>query len=118
VLYQLSYARIFGQNYSIFALSCIIFEMPKSRIILVIGFCIALLPMLGFPHAWESFFQVVGGLGIVLLSVMIAVDKRLTQKAKAERRLRRRREKVDVEVVAAEAPLSAPPGTNEESPIQ
>lgn len=95
----------------------IIVEMPKSRIILVIGFCIALLPLLGFPHAWESFFQVVGGLGIVLLSVMIAIDKRLTQKAKAERRLRRRREKVDTEVVAAERPLS-PPVANEESSIQ
>lgn len=68
--------------------------MPKNRIILVIGFCIALIPVLGFPHAWESFFQVVGGLGIVLLSVLIAVDKRLTQKAKAERRMKRRREKV------------------------
>lgn len=68
--------------------------MPKNRIILVIGFCIALIPILGFPHVWESFFQVVAGLGIVLLSVLIAVDKRLTQKAKAERRMKRRRERV------------------------
>ncbi len=67
--------------------------MPKSRIILVIGFIIALLPVLGFPHSWESFFQVVGGLGIVLLSVLISIDKRLTQKAKAERRLNAKRAK-------------------------
>jgi hypothetical protein len=72
--------------------------MPKNRIILVIGFLIALLPALGFPHAWELFFQVVGGLGIVALSVLISVDKRLTQKAKAERRMKRRRAKSESEV--------------------
>lgn len=76
----------------------IISQMPKSRIILFIGFLIALLPALGFPHAWESFFQVVAGLGIVALSVMIAIDKRLTQKAKAERRQRMRRERLEVQV--------------------
>jgi hypothetical protein len=64
--------------------------MPKSRIILALGCLIALLPILGFPHAWESFFQIFAGFGIVLLSVMIAVDKRLTQRAKAEKRLARR----------------------------
>lgn len=68
--------------------------MPKNRIILTIGFLIALLPLLGFPHSWESFFQVVAGLGIVLLSVLIAIDKRLTRKAKAERRIKKLREKV------------------------
>ena len=45
--------------------------MPKSKIILVLGCLIALLPVLGFPHVWEEFFEIVGGLGIVLLSVMI-----------------------------------------------
>ncbi len=60
--------------------------MPKSRVIPLIGFFIALLPVLGFPHSWELFFQVVGGLSIVLLSVLISIDKRLTRKAKAERR--------------------------------
>ena len=73
--------------------------MPKSRIILSLGFFIALLPVLGFPHVWELFFQVAAGLGIVLLSVLISIDKRLTQKAKAERRIKRRREKVNVEVM-------------------
>jgi hypothetical protein len=71
--------------------------MPKSRIILTIGFFIALLPILGFPHAWESFFEIVGGLGIVMLSVMMSVDKRLSLKAKAERRLAARRAKNRVE---------------------
>lgn len=87
--------------------------MPKSRIILVIGFFIALLPLLGFPHAWESFFEVVGGLGIVLLSVLMAVDRRLLMKAKAEKRLRRRRERSIKEV-----PMSPESQPNEEIPIQ
>ena len=60
--------------------------MHKSRVIPLIGFFIALLPVLGFPHSWELFFQVVGGLSIVLLSVLISIDKRLMRKAKAERR--------------------------------
>ncbi|MBX4189664.1 hypothetical protein KW785_03705 [Candidatus Parcubacteria bacterium] len=77
--------------------------MPKSRIILTLGFIVALLPVLGFPHAWESFFQVAIGLGIVLLSVLISVDKRLMQKAKAERREVRRRTQV-----GEEAPQDAP----------
>lgn len=72
--------------------------MPKSRIILATGFFIALLPILGFPHAWESFFEIIGGLGIVALSVMISIDKRLSMKAKAERRLASRRAKMRREV--------------------
>lgn len=70
--------------------------MPKNRIILLIGLFLGLQPLFfGFPKGWEDFFQVVGGFGIVLLSVLIAVDKRLSQKAKAERRMARRREKVE-----------------------
>jgi hypothetical protein len=72
--------------------------MPKSKIILTLGCFIALLPVLGFPHAWEEFFEVVGGLGIVFLSVAMSVDKRLSLKAKAERRQTRLRATVDREV--------------------
>ncbi len=71
--------------------------MPKSKIILTIGFIIALLPLLGFPHSWESFFEVVGGLSIVLLSVLISVDKRLSLKAKMHKRQARKRALTDVE---------------------
>ena len=60
--------------------------MPKNRIIITIGVVIALLPVLGFPHSWESFFQVLAGFSIVLLSVWATIDKRLTLKAKAQRR--------------------------------
>lgn len=60
--------------------------MPKNRIILVLGLLIALLPIFGFPHTWESFFQVAAGLSIVLLSIWASIDKRLSLKAKAQRR--------------------------------
>ena len=61
--------------------------MPKSRIIFFIGFFLGLQPIfLHFPKVWEDFFLVIGGLGIVLLSALISVDKRITRKAKAEKR--------------------------------
>lgn len=66
--------------------------MPKNKIILTLGFLIALFPMLGFPHAWESFFQVVFGLSIVALSVLISVDRRLSMKARVQKRQARKYE--------------------------
>ncbi len=75
--------------------------MPKSRIILALGAFIAFIPVLGFPHSWESFFQVGIGLSIVLLSVLISVDKRLNMKAKAQKRQERRKEFVDAATAAA-----------------
>jgi len=60
--------------------------MPKNRIIVALGVVIALLPVLGFPRLWESFFQVATGLSIVLLSIWSNIDKRLTLKAKAHKR--------------------------------
>lgn len=64
--------------------------MPKNKIILVLGVLIALMPVLGFPHAWESFFQVVAGLSIILLSVWATIDRKLTLKAKAQMRQARK----------------------------
>ncbi|OGM92034.1 MAG: hypothetical protein A3J09_02880 [Candidatus Zambryskibacteria bacterium RIFCSPLOWO2_02_FULL_51_21] len=64
--------------------------MPKNRIILSIGVVIALLPVLGFPHSWESFFQILAGLSIVLLSVWANIDKKLKLQAKAHQRQARR----------------------------
>ena len=70
--------------------------MPKNRIIITLGVLIALLPMLGFPRLWESFFQVAVGLSIVLLSVWATIDKRLTLKAKAQRRQLHKRRAVEI----------------------
>lgn len=71
--------------------------MPRSKVILALGFFIALLPVLGFPRAWEDFFQVAAGLTIVLFSVLLTIDRRLTLKAKAQKRQARKRQFVDVE---------------------
>jgi hypothetical protein len=80
--------------------------MPKNRIIIVIGVLIALLPMLGFPHSWESFFQILAGLSIILLSVWSTIDRKLKLQAKAQ--LRQNRRATDVSVVT---PGVVPPVT-------
>ncbi|KND48444.1 MAG: hypothetical protein AB200_01795 [Parcubacteria bacterium C7867-005] len=72
--------------------------MPKSKIILTLGFLIALLPVLGFPNSWESFFEVVFGLSIVLLSVMISIDRRLSLKARVQKRQARKRASIEQEI--------------------
>lgn len=69
--------------------------MPKSKIILAIGFLVALLPVLGFPHSWETFFQIVFGLSIVALSFLISVDRRLSLKARVQKRQARKRAVID-----------------------
>lgn len=63
--------------------------MPKNRIIILLAACVALLPLLGFPKAWESFFQVAAGLAIIIVSVWASIDRKLTLKAKAQMRLRK-----------------------------
>ena len=60
--------------------------MPKNKIIISLGAFVALLPVLGFPPSWESFFEVIAGLGIITTSVWATIDRKLMQKAKAQRR--------------------------------
>ncbi len=69
--------------------------MPKNKIILAVGFFIALLPFLGFPSSWDSFFEFAGGFSIVLLSVMISVDRRLSLRDKMNKRQARKRALLD-----------------------
>jgi len=71
--------------------------MPKNRIIIILGLLIALEPLLGFPHFWESFFQVVAGLSIILISIWASIDKRLSLKAKAQRRQIHKRRVAELE---------------------
>lgn len=70
--------------------------MPKNRIILLLGLLIALLPAVGFPRLWESFFQVATGLSIILVSVWSTVDKHLTLKAKAQRRQAHKKREAEI----------------------
>lgn len=95
--------------------------MPKNRAILILGVLIALLPVLGFPRAWESFFQVLAGFSIVLLSVWSTIDRKLSLKAKAQMRQTRKavpltsnasteEVRVSGERVTDFYPKTAPPG--------
>lgn len=63
--------------------------MPKNRVIIFLAACVALLPMLGFPKAWESFFQVVAGLAIIAVSIWSSIDRKLKLQAKAQMRQRK-----------------------------
>jgi hypothetical protein len=71
--------------------------MPRNKIILALAVLIALLPILGFPHKWEAFFQIFAGLSIVGLSVWTTIDRRLTIKAKAHKRQAQKRKIFDME---------------------
>ncbi len=64
------------------------------------GVLVALLPFFGFPRAWEAFFQFTAGLGIAGFSMWATIDKKLSMKAKAQMRSRRRS---DAELVSAES---------------
>lgn len=63
--------------------------MPKNRIIIIIATCVALLPLLGFPKSWESFFQVFAGLAIIAVATWSTIDKKLKLQAKAQMRQRK-----------------------------
>lgn len=71
--------------------------MPKNKIIIIFGLLVALLPLLGFPRLWEFFFQIVAGLSIILLSIWATIDKRLSLKAKAQRRQIHKRREAEIE---------------------
>lgn len=58
---------------------------------------VALLPLVGFPRLWESFFQVATGVAIVLVSVWSTIDKRLTLKAKAQKRQLHKQREVEIQ---------------------
>jgi hypothetical protein len=65
--------------------------MPKNKIIIILGAFVALLHIVnGLPSRWESLLTIAAGLSIVLLSVLTTVDKKMSQKAKAQKRQARK----------------------------
>lgn len=75
----------------------------------MLGVLIALFPVLGFPRAWESFFQVLAGLAIVLLSVWSTIDKKIMLKHKAQ--IRQARKSVNEPVSTEDSAPLVPPVT-------
>lgn len=55
--------------------------LTKNRILLMLGAWIALIPFLGFPSSYKSFFIIASGLIVVLLSFLHAREKRRIQKS-------------------------------------
>jgi hypothetical protein len=85
-------------------------KVAKNKIIVLLGVLIALMPLVGFPRVWESFFQIVIGVAIVLFSIWATIDKKLTLKAKAQRRQAQKKQMVDMESqVLTEVPTETPP---------
>jgi hypothetical protein len=65
--------------------------MPKNKIIIILGAFVALVHIInGLPSYWESLLSVIAGLSIVLLSILTKVDKKMSQKAKAQKRQARK----------------------------
>ncbi len=91
--------------------------MPKNKIIIVLGVLVASFPLLGFPTSWERFFQVLLGLSIVALSMWSTIDKRLTLKARAQRRAQYRKTQSDMQsdiIVANNEPSGESPNVPEQ----
>lgn len=72
----------------------------------------ALLPILGFPQAWESAFQVLSGLSIVTIIIWANIDKRLSLKAKAQKRQAHKVRTAEI-AAAPDTSQNTPPPTGE-----
>ncbi len=80
--------------------------MQKNKVIITLGVVVALLPILGFPRDWESFFQVAIGVALILISIWSNIDKKLTLRAKAERRQAERRRRAEDLAQTTEVPVT------------
>lgn len=55
--------------------------LTKNRILLALGIWIAIIPFLGFPSSYKSFFIIASGVVVALLSFLHAREKRRIQKS-------------------------------------
>ncbi|HLP43667.1 MAG TPA: hypothetical protein VK145_00095 [Candidatus Nanoarchaeia archaeon] len=51
--------------------------ITQNRILFAIGMLVVLMPFLGFPSPYESFFTAAAGVAIIILAFMYARNKRL-----------------------------------------
>ncbi len=49
--------------------------ITKNRLILILGIWIALIPFLGFPSSYKSFFVVASGIAVAVVSFLHARDR-------------------------------------------
>lgn len=76
--------------------------LTKNRILLILGVWIALIPFLGFPSSYKSFFIIASGLFVVLLAFLHAREKRRIERSLFE--MSHRKETV-TEVFAERRPI-------------
>jgi len=81
--------------------------MQNRKTIFFIGFIVFLLPVLGFPGSWESFFEIVSGLILMFLAARKTLEKRIVK----DKRIRlKRKEKNPIYIESnpvTDSPVSA-----------
>jgi hypothetical protein len=50
--------------------------MSRNKIILLVGFLVAIMPVLGFPFLWKNIFYAVAGISLVIMAVVGHVRRR------------------------------------------
>ena len=55
--------------------------MHKSRIFLIVGIWIAVLPYLGFPYSWKNILFTLSGLGLIGFSYIIYRESKTKESA-------------------------------------
>lgn len=66
--------------------------MPKNKVIVILGAFVAILHIVnGLPNNWEAFLSIIAGLSIVLISFLSSWDKRMSLRAKAQKRQQTRK---------------------------
>jgi|GEM_PF-3990301 len=53
--------------------------ITRNRILFILGICIVLIPLSGFPGPYKTFFMILSGLGVVVLAFLYARSKRVGQ---------------------------------------
>jgi len=62
--------------------------MTKKHVCIILGFCVVILPFLGFPIAWKSFLNVILGLAIIFTVLRFNDGKKRSNLNKFTRRRR------------------------------
>jgi hypothetical protein len=56
--------------------------MRKTRLLLLLGIWVAVLPYLGFPYAWKDTLTALSGLGLIFFSYILYRDYKKREEVK------------------------------------
>lgn len=54
--------------------------MRKSRMLLILGVCMAVLPYLGFPYSWKDILFTICGFIVIFFSYLLYTDYKKSEK--------------------------------------